>query len=901
MHETPSGPRVLNSRLEFLLLAILLVKTPRDMQLLFCAAHVVLAWRCERTFHVLSPESAEAHSPELAGCRLLEYAEALRRGLASSPCASDLTEASVIVIPGYTFHNCHWPHYGGNCESEGTISRPGRECYDEQTMRAYRRLIDAREFARKSVAIMDGSGRVQSAWLPDLSFYNHPRVFILRLGAPVWFHRPGIDVSLPPGPLSRCAGQAAMHAMRESLDEKRYFATFKGKLRHNQVRATLAHLHHNDLDVIIVDRLDDSYDYDQLLYSSIFSLILEGDMLQTFHFAEAVCSGGIPVLISSKWVPPLQELLPFESYGLRFRDDEIPSLMVKLRALDALSRLELRQRAMDACISRFRTLEVQADSVAQQLSLTSFRPTAPSKQSASAADSLGVGRCLAAASSPTLFYIMSVTETEAFAPKLQGCLLSNLAGSLHHAFLSLRKRSSNCMAMQLEHAHIVLVPGYSVLPDVTRPLSFPGRSCAPSQIYEGYRQLRLHAHLDGKLLVLSDMGDKGLPQDTSFSRLLLGARRSTFQYGIDVSMPAEPTPRCSGEAASMSFMEPLEHKRFLVSFKGRWEPPWEKQVAALHDNNNVVIVDDANAEYDAEFLLWNSVFILVFATANYRNSRFNEAVCSGGIPVAMADASWVPPFDGFIRFSSYGVLIEDSNPSNLLPRLRDVLLNTAEVHVLRGNARKVCTRFLQTREVQAAAALEALETPNRAEDDSLSVVLTQTLLDQEQNHLYALFETGALFRAVASRARTLQHLWMTVAPGPFEYVAASGEAVFAVSGQQVYKHLGPLRSVSPDSDWTAVSRGRVQALAIHDGVMLAAGLDGNIYQQDVNAMSIYTDWELLLEGRNFSRISVHAGVLYATSQLHAASSVYSLDLSSPSHGWVKASIRRIPGDVGHLL
>ena len=101
---------------------------------------------------------------------------------------------------------------------------------------------------------------------------------------------------------------------------------------------------------------------------------------------------------------------------------------------------------------------------------------------------LKVGRCVAAAwSSPTLFYIMSVTETEAFAPKLQGCLLSNLAGSLHHAFLSLRRRSSTCMAMQLEHAHIVLAPGYSVLPDVTRPLSFPGRSCAASQIHEGQR------------------------------------------------------------------------------------------------------------------------------------------------------------------------------------------------------------------------------------------------------------------------------------------------------------------------------------------------------------------------------------------------------------------------------
>ena len=199
----------------------------------------------------------------------------------------------------------------------------------------------------------------------------------------------------------------------------------------------------------------------------------------------------------------------------------------------------------------------------------------------------------------------------------------------------------------------------------------------------GYRQLQLHPHLDGKLLVLSDMGDKRISQDNTVSWLLLGARRSTFQYGVDVSMPAEPTPRCSGEAASKSFLEPLERKPFLMSFKGRLERPWGKQVAALHDDHDVVIVGDANADYDAEFLLWNSVFNLVFATANHRNSRFNEVVCSGGIPVAMADASWVPPFDGFIRFSSYGVLIEDSDPSNLLPRLRDVLLNTAEVHILR--------------------------------------------------------------------------------------------------------------------------------------------------------------------------------------------------------------------------
>ena len=321
--------------------------------LLLCSAPGALAWRCERRYHVLSPQAAEIHAPELAQCALLRYAEALRRGLASSSCSSDLGTASVVVIPGYTFQNCHWPHYGGSCEAEDTVLRPGRQCYDEDTTRAYRRIMNADDFAGKVVAIIDGSGRVSKAWLPDLGLYNHPRVLILRLGASVWFHRSG-DISLPPGPLARCESPAAANAMRESLAEKRYLATFKGKLRHNQVRTVLAKLHHNDLDVIIVDRLDDSYDYDQLLYSSVFSLILEGDMLQTFHFAEAVCSGGIPVLVSSTWVPPLQELLPFESYGLRFRDDEASGLVAKLRAVDSFTRLQLRQRATDACTSHFR-------------------------------------------------------------------------------------------------------------------------------------------------------------------------------------------------------------------------------------------------------------------------------------------------------------------------------------------------------------------------------------------------------------------------------------------------------------------------------------------------------------------------------------------------------------------
>lgn len=81
---------------------------------------------------------------------------------------------------------------------------------------------------------------------------------------------------------------------------RRYLASFKGKLRNNAARVAMAKLHHNDLDVIVVDswlsslalafysflplcfsvlllrssqdRLDDSHGYEELLYSSVFPL-----------------------------------------------------------------------------------------------------------------------------------------------------------------------------------------------------------------------------------------------------------------------------------------------------------------------------------------------------------------------------------------------------------------------------------------------------------------------------------------------------------------------------------------------------------------------------------------------------------------------------------------------------
>ena len=53
---------------------------------------------------------------------------------------------------------------------------------------------------------------------------------------------------------------------------------------------------------------------------------------------------------SSLW----QELVPFESYGVLFREEELPSLVARLRALDGLTRARLRERALQVCRAHFR-------------------------------------------------------------------------------------------------------------------------------------------------------------------------------------------------------------------------------------------------------------------------------------------------------------------------------------------------------------------------------------------------------------------------------------------------------------------------------------------------------------------------------------------------------------------
>ena len=271
---------------------------------------------CERKLYAMPLEEAEERVPSFRRCSVTTYAWRLQQELSASVCATNVVdEADVIVVPGYTFVDCHWPHYHHDaCKREGTYFRKGEICYDDQTMMDYSTLRREPDFASKILALVDAGTPDDPHGFPDRQLSQHPGFIIMRLGLGTWADRPGINIALPSGPTPRCSSPKSKKSMLEPLNMKKYLVTFKGYLSRNPRRLAAAKLHHNDLDIIIVDSQDAHYDFDDLLYSSVFGLVLEGDALFTFRLNEVICSGSIPVLVSSSQVPPLQDLVPFVAW-----------------------------------------------------------------------------------------------------------------------------------------------------------------------------------------------------------------------------------------------------------------------------------------------------------------------------------------------------------------------------------------------------------------------------------------------------------------------------------------------------------------------------------------------------------------------------------------------------------
>lgn len=326
---------------------------------------------CGKTFHALSVDEAERLQPQLSRCLVSTWAAKMYSSLAADPCSQDSAEkADMVVLPGYTAVECNWPIFGGGVcmntrDGLSNFARAGSACRGEDTLQAYREL---QAHFGKHVVVLENSPnpRGNKYDLPDSSLYADPEMSWAFVGADSSHYRPGSDVSLPPGPSLRCQMSPQLaQSFEEPLEKKAFLATFKGSFESHPFRRQAQMELHDGQKVIIDDKHDDRWRFEELLYSTVFALILRGDDIMTTRVNEAICSGGIPVLVTDSWIPPFNETVPWESFGLIHDETDLGSLTSRLENLSKGDRMRLRQGAREACENNFQTIDRHAASLAQ--------------------------------------------------------------------------------------------------------------------------------------------------------------------------------------------------------------------------------------------------------------------------------------------------------------------------------------------------------------------------------------------------------------------------------------------------------------------------------------------------------------------------------------------------------
>ena len=192
----------------------------------------------------------------------------------------------------------------------------------------------------------------------------------------------------------------------------------------------------------------------------------------------------------------------------------------------------------------------------------------------------------------------------------------------------------------------------------------------------------------------------------------LNALEGMHRPRIDVSMPPpshstlqfvlhQALPDAAAAAAGGAGRAP----RYLLTFKGNFNTNrrWRGRLGALHNPaQGVVIIDTAkeagglegssSSSYNYAELMAASAFTAVVRGDVEFSYRFTEAVCSGAVPLLLADG-WVPPLNSTVPFHTYGVAAAQADIGGaLVDRLRSMPLQ--EHARLRANALRFCHRHV---------------------------------------------------------------------------------------------------------------------------------------------------------------------------------------------------------------
>lgn len=295
---------------------------------------------CKKYIYNLKFAEVEHDQPELSSCQITVYADLLQRAFDLSPCrAQSMERADVVIAPGYLAEECNWPHYGrgcGNGKGTGSVNvvRAGEHCGYEAI-----RKLRSQVPEEKQVFVID-----------SLPFRPCNKLGPWALVASINARNSCPDgqamfYSMPPPPTKWVDFDEHRWG---PLKQKKHFASFVGNLGSHPVRRAAQMLLDNPPKYIVTSSQPDSF-FKDALQNSQFVLILRGDVEFSYRFSEAVCGGGIPVLVTDLWVPPMEPLVKFEEYGVLIQEKEIDTLKIRLESMDDATKNRLQQKSKSIC------------------------------------------------------------------------------------------------------------------------------------------------------------------------------------------------------------------------------------------------------------------------------------------------------------------------------------------------------------------------------------------------------------------------------------------------------------------------------------------------------------------------------------------------------------------------
>lgn len=321
--------------------------------------------QCENQFYVFGIDKFEQIFPKLKSmCLISTYAATVLATALKHPCRTmDIGAAQFLMVPPYTATECSWPAYGNEqCNGQTNVFRKGIMCSDHDFMESLEQL--RQYYPEKPILIVQHSYELETD-MPISAKKDTGLIFARTQALAPGTYRKGIDISMPLAAFPHCAGTPAV-AYDEPLQNKSYFVSFRGRM-YPEIRRIVRDKFHDGHRCVIEDGNDFGHSFEALLHHSRFNLILRGDNEYSYGFDDAVCSGGVPVLITRSWIPPFDEFMPFESYGVKIKEDEIDTLLVVLEALTDKEVQAKRAKAHVVCKHYFVRTKTQVQALLNEL------------------------------------------------------------------------------------------------------------------------------------------------------------------------------------------------------------------------------------------------------------------------------------------------------------------------------------------------------------------------------------------------------------------------------------------------------------------------------------------------------------------------------------------------------